>query len=118
VDGDEARRIALALPEAVERDHHGFPSYRVRDRIFATRPDADTLRVMLDEDAAEEAVAAAPAWCVILRWGARVSGVAVHLPAADADAVADLVADAWRRRAPARLRRTFDERRDGGSPPS
>jgi hypothetical protein len=118
VDGEEARRLALALPEAAERDHHGFPSYRVRDRIFATRPDADTLRVMLDVDAAEEAVAAAPGWCALLRWGARVSGVAVHLPDADPYAVADLLADAWRHRAPARLRGALDGPGDGGSPPS
>ncbi len=115
MDVEEARALALALPEAVERDHHGFPSYRVRDRIFATRPDADTLRVMLDVDAAEEAVAAAPGWCSLLRWGARVSGVAVHLPAAEAAAVAELLADAWRRRAPAPLRRSFDAAGAGGS---
>jgi hypothetical protein len=34
--------------------------------------------------------------------------VAVHLPAADPDTVADLLADSWRRRAPVRLRRAFD----------
>lgn len=67
---DEARAIALALPEAVERDHHGFPSFRVRDRIFATLPEPATLRVMLDEDAAEEAVAAFGGCAAILRWGA------------------------------------------------
>jgi len=104
----EARAIALALPEAIEQDHHGFPSFRVRGRIFATLPDDTTLRVMLDDDAVEEAVAAAPEQCAVLRWGAKISGVAVHLPAADPatdpDTVADLLADAWRRRAPARLR--------------
>ena len=104
----EARRLALALPEAVEQDHHGFPSFRVRGRIFATLPDDATLRVMLDPDAVEEAVAAAPEQCSVLRWGAKVSGVAVHLPAADPDTVADLLADAWRRRAPVRLRQAFD----------
>jgi hypothetical protein len=105
----EAREIALALPEAIEQDHHGFPSFRVRGRIFATLPDEATLRVLLDDDAVEEAVAAAPEQCTVLRWGAKISGVAVHLAAADPDTVADLLADAWRRRSPARLRRAFDE---------
>ena len=81
----------------------------MRGRIFATLPDDATLRVLLDDDAVEEAVAAAPEQCAVLRWGAKISGVAVHLPAADPDTVADLLADAWRRRAPARLRRAFDE---------
>jgi hypothetical protein len=30
------RTLALALPEAVEIDHHGFPSFRVAGKIFAT----------------------------------------------------------------------------------
>ena len=36
VTTDQARAIALALPEAVEQDHHGRPSFRVAGRIFAT----------------------------------------------------------------------------------
>jgi len=33
---DEARKIALELPETAEQDHHGRPSFRVAGRIFAT----------------------------------------------------------------------------------
>ncbi len=33
---DDIRRLALALPEAVEADHHGMPSFRVRGKIFST----------------------------------------------------------------------------------
>jgi hypothetical protein len=108
IDAGQARALALALPEAVEQDHHGMPSFRVRGRIFATLPDDETLRVMLDPDAVEEAVAAAPGQCSVLLWGAKVSGVAVHLAAADPDTLSDLLADAWRRRAPILLRRVFD----------
>ena len=36
VSTDEARRLALSLPDAVEQDHHGRPSFRVAGRIFAT----------------------------------------------------------------------------------
>jgi hypothetical protein len=42
---DEARRMALALPESTEADHHGFPSFRVRGKIFATLPDESHLNV-------------------------------------------------------------------------
>jgi hypothetical protein len=108
IDLARAREMALALPEAVEQDHHGMPSFRVRGRIFATVPDEVTVRVMLDPEAADEAVAAAPGQCSLLLWGTKVSGVAVHLPAADPDTVSDLLADAWRRRAPSPLRRAFD----------
>jgi len=33
---DDIRRLALALPEAVEADHHGMPSFRVSGKIFCT----------------------------------------------------------------------------------
>lgn len=46
---DDARRLALALGEVVERDHHGRPSFRVAGRIFATLWDGQTMNVMLDE---------------------------------------------------------------------
>ncbi len=36
VDLETARQIALALPGAVEQDHHGRPSFRANDQIFAT----------------------------------------------------------------------------------
>jgi hypothetical protein len=46
---DDARQLALGLPEAVEQDHHGRPSFRVGGRIFATLWDELTMNVMLDE---------------------------------------------------------------------
>jgi hypothetical protein len=49
VSSDEARRLALALPGAVEADHHGRPSFRVAGKIFATLRDDNHLNVMLDE---------------------------------------------------------------------
>ncbi len=32
----DIRRLALALPQAVEADHHGSPSFRVGRKIFCT----------------------------------------------------------------------------------
>ncbi len=31
---EDVRRLALALPEATERDLHGLASWRVRDKLF------------------------------------------------------------------------------------
>jgi hypothetical protein len=33
---DDIRRLALALPETTEADHHGMPSFRVKGKIFST----------------------------------------------------------------------------------
>jgi hypothetical protein len=99
------RALALALPEVVEADHHGRPSFRVAGRILATVPDAETVNVMVTDDVARAAAAARPDCVSLLWWGTQLSGVRVDLSAAPEDVVADLLEQAWQRRAPARLRR-------------
>lgn len=45
---EDIRRLALALPEAVEMDHHGVPSFRVAGKIFCTlRSDPPRIMVKL-----------------------------------------------------------------------
>ena len=92
--GDDARRLALGLPDVVERDHHGFPSFRTgsRGRIFATLPTEEVLRVMLDEGSIREAVAEWP-WCREGWWGTRLRTVEAVLADADPSSVAELLAD-------------------------
>lgn len=103
VTHEEARRIALSLPEAVEQDHHGRPSFRVAGRIFATLWDADHSNVMLDEDGIRTAVHTRPEACAEFRWGRRVRAVSVDLNQADAALLEELYADAWEGKAPKRL---------------
>jgi hypothetical protein len=50
VSQHQARSLALTLPEAIECDHHGRPSFRVAGKIFATVWDQDHINVMLDQD--------------------------------------------------------------------
>jgi hypothetical protein len=102
---ERARRIALALPEAVELDHHGRPSFRVAGRIFATLWDEQHMNVMLDEPGIHTAVQAAPEVCEEVWWGKRLAAVRVDLRSAPEELLAELLADAWERKAPARLRR-------------
>ena len=99
----QVRRIALALPEAEEKPHHGFPSFRVRDRIFATLPDAHHLNIMLSGDDALLASQHASGACHALHWGQRLAGVQVELARAPRDIVADLLREAWTQKAPKRL---------------
>jgi hypothetical protein len=83
ISREEARQLALALPEAVEQDHHGRPSFRVGDKIFATQWDEHHMNEV---------------W-----WGMRLAAVRVDLRRVAAEALADLLADAWERKAPRRL---------------
>jgi hypothetical protein len=103
-----AHTFALSLPEAVQQDHHGLASFRVRGKIFATVPDEDHLRVMVDEGEIRAAVAEVPAAFAEMWWGSRLSCVVVNLGVAPADQVRELLTDAWRRKAPKTLVRAFD----------
>jgi hypothetical protein len=96
VTPEQVRAVALALPGATERDHHGFPSFRTARRIFATMPDDEQLRVMLDEEDIRAAVAEWSEWCEELWWGRKLSAVRVRLPDCDAGVVAELLEDAFR----------------------
>ncbi len=102
---DDARGLAMGMPEAAEQDHHGFPSFRVRGRIFATLPDEAHLNVMVDEQQTQVATHCDPSWCAEILWGGQIRGVRVTLAAADPETVTELIGDAWRRRAPASLRK-------------
>lgn len=99
MDTDDARRLALALPDVVERDHHGRPSFRIGGKIFATIWDERTMNVMIDEAGIRIAVAEHPDWCTERYWGERLAAVAVHLPLAPERRLHELLADAWERKA-------------------
>jgi hypothetical protein len=92
---NDARRLALALPDAVEQDHHGRPSFRVSGRIFATLWDAEHMNVMLDEPGILTATEADPEICQEVWWGKRLSAVRVTLPLADEARLQALLEDAW-----------------------
>ena len=98
------RELALALPEATEEPHHDLGSFRVRGKIFATVPDDRHVRIMLSEEGVAAACAESPESCEPLFWGTKLSGVTVLLRSAPADLVAELLVEAWERKAPPALR--------------
>jgi hypothetical protein len=103
VSTEQARQLALALPEAVEQDHHGRPSFRVGGRIFATLWDERHMNVMLDEPGIRTAVDDLPGVCAEVYWGMRLAAVRAELEEIDRARLAELLADAWEGKAPARL---------------
>lgn len=100
----QVRQVALGLPEVTEADHHGRASYRLGGKVLATVPDEDALNVMLAEPEARAAAHEHPQACALLWWGRQLSGVRVDLGRAGPELVAELLTEAWHRRAPARLR--------------
>lgn len=100
---DEARELALALPEAVEQDHHGKPSFRIGGKIVATLWDEEHLNVMLDEGGIVMAVQQHPEGCSEVVWGKRLAAVRIDLGRATKTMVEPMLREAWELRAPRRL---------------
>ena len=102
------RRIALALPETEERSHMGHPDFRVRGKIFATlRQDETWAVVMLTPEQQSMLIDMDPGTYVPASgaWGLRGS-TQVRLRTARTAAVREALSDAWRNKAPKKLRPT------------
>ena len=99
----QVRTFIQSLPEVTEQDHHGFPSFRVANKIFATLPDPLHLHVMLDEPEIQMAITLRPNAIEALRWGQRLAGVRLSITGVDKSFLSDLISLAWQRKAPRRL---------------
>ena len=108
---DTARRFALSLPETTEEPHFEKSSFRVKGKIFATVPAGGKhLNVNVDPDERLALVEQDPAAYAEIRWGTGPvpDWVQVVLAKADAAEVRELLEDAWRRKAPKRVRVAYD----------
>jgi hypothetical protein len=105
----DVRAIALALPEALEADHHGMASFRVRGKIFATVPDGQHVRIMLDENGIRSTVAEEPLVCQEFYWGKKLACVVVAVKPATTVLLRELLTDAWLLKAPVSLTRQIDD---------
>lgn len=107
VDAAAARAIALALPFANERDHHGRPSFRVAGKIFATLWAAER-RAMVKLGRSEQAaaLALAPETFAPAPGGWGHSGwTRVQLDRVSAEELRQMLRSAWELAAPRDLRR-------------
>jgi hypothetical protein len=109
VTGDELRAVVLALPEAQERESWGHPTFRVRDKMFATMAaDGSTASVKASKDDQAELIAVDPLTFRVAAYVGRYGWVDVVLGRVDQDEMRDLLVEAWRRTAPRRMVAEFD----------
>lgn len=108
---DRFRRMALKLPGAEERRHHGHPDFRVGGKIFATMayPDNSRAMVKLTPEQQSEFVAASPKVfeAVTGAWG-RQGCTSVHLRAATKASLQGALVAAWCNAAPKLLAQQFE----------
>jgi len=109
ITGDEVRRLALSLPGAEERETWGHPTFRVRDRIFATlAPDGSAGGVRTTPQEQALLLSADPESFAVADYVGRYGWVSVRLATVDPEVMRGIVVDAWRRTAPRRLVKEHD----------
>ncbi len=105
------RSLALALPEAVEQDHFGSPSFRVGGKIFAQlSADEDVGLVKLARPIQEAFVCSHPEDCwAEEQWG-RYGWTRLRWRNLPSETVSDLLNQSWRAVAPRNVRLNHQER--------
>lgn len=109
-DEADVRRLALALPRTTERSSYGTPGFRVADRLFLRLHEEPGVLVAWCEDqhAKQSLLAELPGACFTTPHYDGHASVLVRLEQVSLPVLADLVLDAWRARAPVRLRQEHE----------
>ena len=107
---DDVRRIALSLPETIEKPFEGLPGFRVKDRLFArirTKPDA--LLVWTSTVSEKEMlIRAEPEKFFQTPHYEGHPGILIRLNAIEVDELRELLTDSWLLRAPAKVVAAFE----------
>ena len=108
---DDARRLALALPEAEEKlTWETDVTLRVRDRIFAIGSEGATaVSIKAGLETQAELLEMDPATFAKSAYVGRFGCVTVQLDRVDPGLLASLLREAWRRSAPKRLAATLED---------
>jgi hypothetical protein len=108
----DAQRIVESLPGTSEVDvpAWGHPTFRVNGKMFAGgSPDSPTMSVKASKEEQAVLVAERPDTFYVGRYG----WVRLELSGVDTDELRELLVEAWRRTAPKKLVRSYDD--EGGS---
>jgi hypothetical protein len=108
----DARNLALALPEAIEKSHFGKPDFRVRNRIFMTLPPGGHIVVKLTPEQQDMLTGAEPEIFLPVpgAWGRR-GWTRLLLEKTDEATLESAITTAWRNVAPASLQRKLNPSR-------
>ena len=107
---DDVVAIAMGLPEVEESTSYGTPALKVKGKGFARlRSEAEGgLMLMCQMDEKEALLATGnPAFYTTPHYDGY-GAILVDLEVVARDQLVELIEDAWRERAPVRLRKAFD----------
>jgi hypothetical protein len=104
------REIALELPEVEESTSYGTPAFKVRGKLFVRlKEDGESIVVRIDVTDRALRLRGDPSAFYITDHYVNYPWILVRLSGVAEDDLADLLRDAWRLRAPARLAVQYDE---------
>ncbi len=105
---EQARQLALSLPEVIEQPHFQRASFRVGKKIVATLDETGASAVLkLNQEDLEIMVAGDPITFSKTSWSHQ-GWVAIDLNRIQADQFEALLWDVWRRVAPKKLVKSID----------
>jgi hypothetical protein len=108
--GGDFRAIALALPEAEERETWGHPTFRVRDKMFAAMAtDGRSASIKATKEAQAALVGSEPDTFSIPAYVGHHGWIGVALAKVDSEELRELLTEAWLMTSPKRLARSFAE---------
>jgi len=108
---ETVREFALALPEVEEGTSYGTPAFKVKKKmIVRLREDGETLVVRIDFLKRDILMNAEPETFYITEHYRDYPAILVRLSSVRREVLRDLLEQAWRLEAPARLVKAYDEK--------
>ena len=110
---DDVRRIALSLPETIEKPWYNTPGFRVKDKGFLrirSEAEGGLLVFVADLGEKEALLASDPDKFFTTPHYDGHPSVLVNLPAIGVDELRELITDSWRLKAPPRVLKAFEDR--------
>jgi hypothetical protein len=103
--------LALSLPEAEEQDHRGHPSFRVREKIFATLwPGEHRAVLKLRSEDRTDLVKSRPETFSLNAWS-KQGWTDIHLAHITPRECQELLEGAWRVVAPKKIISVYDKQK-------
>ena len=103
------KKIGKRLPEVEESTWFNTPSLKVRDKSFVRLREKDVIVVMVDREEKEILLQAEPDVFFTTPHYDGYPAMLVRLSAIEPDELEEVLTESWRRKAPKRLVKTFDE---------
>jgi hypothetical protein len=113
---EDVRRIALSLPETIEKPWFNTPGFRVKDKGFLRiRSEAEGGLVVWVSDLGEKEalLQSEPDKFFTTPHYDGHPTVLVNLPAVDVDELTELIVESWRLRAPKRVLKAYEDHLPG-----